>query len=680
METVIGIIVIISFFSILVFIRKQYQTYFNFFEIYQRYLKKYENERVNEENSYLKDNYLHKLGKKSTDSLKYSGFLVRFRKLPMCILVMLVLCGFIICLILLFFIVPQANLLHHIFSYVLDISYLKDIIIKHSSLIRNVVVACNGLLAGIITLMITLYTFSFRERKANAISINTLTKNKWFFVHIAFVFFSLIYGWLTINMLPKAKDTIVYDHETSLRLLLFAILILLSSFMIIGEMNRFFKGLNLKEATKEMLSDIKSLLYLNALSFGNLVNYKQLENYIESFYQFLALSYEKNIYELSSQHFEEWLKVLQSLVIGPEKNEVEFLSRPVFDLLNKKDKTAFKNVYALLIRCHVELIITIMKCNRLTDLQRAVNGLLYLKPYVKDDELKEIYLTTLHELVLYTIENQPERISVILQVLEEVSSSEFVSDNDTPLKIYKSLVIKSVMNNSVMDLSGTSYSMIKVIREYLSNPHPKTKKINGILIGHNLNTRSHMTQVKAVIYNLLQANLKTIELSHYQCTGFLMKMMVTVFHDVELFKEVFSTLVNGGSQQGENNPYIKDKKQSKVEITPNFNTNTFDYCCDKLAILLYAQRKYALQNDLPFQFKNQRDVSDFDIVDLKECIRHREPKYLFYLFTKICAGKDKYGLLFLKDKDFMEGIMKDVFIQLGVPEDGAKAWQYEMKK
>ncbi|SME71445.1 hypothetical protein BACERE00198_03125 [Bacillus cereus] len=666
------------FFYVMIFVYKQYQIYFNFFDTYQKYLKKYEVERVNQENTYLKDNYLHDLGKMATKSLRYSEYIAKLKKIPMPVLIVLVLIGFFICIGFLFFIVPQVSVLHAVFSEVLEMLSLREVLIKHGSLIRNLLVACNGLLAGIITLMITLYTFSFRERKANAISINTLSKNKWFFVHIAFVFFTLIYGWLSLNMLPKGIDNIIYNHETSLRLLMFVILVMLSLFMIIGEMNRFFKGLNLKEATKEMLSDIKSLIYLNALSFGNLVNYKQLENYIESFYQFLALSYEKNIYELYSQHFEEWLKVLQSLVIGPETKEVNFLSQPVFEMLNKKDKKAFKNVYALLIRCHIELIITIMKCNRLTDLERAVKGLLHLKPYKKDDdELKEIYLTTLHELVLYTIENQPERVSVILQVLEEVSSAELVSDNDTSLKIYKSLVLKSVMNNSVMDLSSTSYSMIRGIRGYLV--HPQTKVIKGISIGNNLNAASHMNQVKATIYNLLQANLKTIELSHYQCTGFLMKMMVTVFHDVELFKEVFSTLVCGGSQQGENNPYIRDKKQSKVEILPNFNTNTFDYCCHKLAILLYAQRKYALQNKLPFQFKKQVETNDFNIVDLKECIQHREPKYIFYLFNKICAGKEKYGLFFLRDKVFMEGILKDVFHALNISEELASEWNYEVK-
>jgi hypothetical protein len=239
------------------------------------------------------------------------------------------------------------------------------------------------------------------------------------------------------------------------------------------------------------------------------------------------------------------------------------------------------------------------------------------------------------------------------------------------------LVIKSSENNSVKDLSPIAYSMIKTIRKKRNNLE---YKINNITISMKVNSDQHY---KAALYNLLQACLKSIELSHYQCTGFLVKMMVTVFDDINLFKEVLETFVSDKNNKGENNPYIyrpQSEYKFEFEIKPNFNPNTFDYCCDKLLILLNAQRKYAVEYELPF-LENQPDKAAKFILEPESdsFISHKREKYYLYLFTKIYKAKDKYGLLFLSNLDFMKNLLKEILESKKMDTSFADRWESEIK-
>jgi hypothetical protein len=685
---ILSIAILIAFFSGIYVIYVLYGTYFHFYDKeYNRYLKKYKDRTTSGDNDYIRGKYLNKLGRKAYITIRFfklfSNIEDKFSNGGLIVLLIPLVSFIILLLWLLIDFIPNTSVLYKIIiSLINSLPFemgikLKVFLKDHQEFIVIILGAINAIITAMLTLMTTLYTFAYRERKTNSISLNTLSRNKWFFVSISFIVFTLIFSWLTVKFL--SKEELFETPQSSIRFLILIVLLLISTVIIAEEIKRFYNSLDLKFTTKEMLSDLKSLIYLNAIAHKNITDYKQIGLYIESFYQCLTLSYEKNIYELYTQHFEEWATLIENIKIGEKDKDIDFYPRTIFEVLHTKNEEDFSVLYELIIKCHVELIITVMNSNRLLDLQRVSDCFYKLMPYDHFPKLKETYLKHLHELMIFTIENHPERISIIIKYLEDYAGSEIQvnSEKNSSLSVYKSLVIKSSENNSVKDLSPIAYSMIKTIRKKRNNLE---YKINNITISMKVNSDQHY---KAALYNLLQACLKSIELSHYQCTGFLVKMMVTVFDDINLFKEVLETFVSDKNNKGENNPYIyrpQSEYKFEFEIKPNFNPNTFDYCCDKLLILLNAQRKYAVEYELPF-LENQPDKAAKFILEPESdsFISHKREKYYLYLFTKIYKAKDKYGLLFLSNLDFMKNLLKEILESKKMDTSFADRWESEIK-
>lgn len=579
--------------------------------------------------------------------------------------------GLLILFFILFLVVPYSKMFYKLVSNMIIFPDAKQYLISKSHLLLSVAKAINATATVFISVCLTIFTFTFRERKTISFSINTLSKNSWFFVVLMIIILNLIYGWLFINT-AGTKETFLLVPVYANRLCIYLILTVISVFVgmyIIGEL---FKSIDLRHTLERTVKETKSLFLQHALSKKK-HDYGQLRLYIESLYQLLSLSLEKNTGELFGQQFERWKEYLDEFHPGGTQSTESFLQNNIFDTLYTKNENEFKKVYKVLLQSHTELIINVIKTNKLSDIQKALEVYKNLSPLSTHDSLKKVYTTSLHELIIYVIENHANRLPLVLDVLEKYASIEVVEGKHSTLKIYKSLILKSCVSNTVKDLSQLVYSMLKILDSGDQLERNRDSLIQQKIPVLHVHDSRHDQRIEnnkqASMFIIIQAAIKSIELSHYACIGFIVKMLVTVFNNDQKINEVFQLFCDKeATAYGQNNLFVKENNESSdVVVSTKFNVNTFEYCCNKFAILLYAQYKYAVKCDLPrSNHKNSSNKIDRDIIEIKSAINIQSDKYLTYLFEKIVKPKDKYGLLFLHDESFLDEFKKEIFLKLGL--------------
>jgi len=143
------------------------------------------------------------------------------------------------------------------------------------------------------------------------------------------------------------------------------------------------------------------------------------------------------------------------------------------------------------------------------------------------------------------------------------------------------------------------------------------------------------------IFILLQSLLKSIELTHYKSTGFLIKFLITSY-DSDTFNKVFNDFY---SSPYENRYLLKKDLYKDIDEDFHMNENVKDYVLLKLFILVYAQQKYVIKNSVDF-WEFPTELLDISLVS--------DRNYLDYMFKKLERAKKEYGLMFLEDDEFME--------------------------
>ncbi|WP_242264152.1 hypothetical protein [Bacillus cereus group sp. BfR-BA-01400] len=596
--------------------------------------------------------------------------------------------GLCILFVVLFLVIPSSKLFYDLVSQYFLSSFVKEYFSSHSTLLLNTGKAINAAIAVFISVCLTIFTFTFRERKTISFSSNALSKNSWFFLVLTFIILNLIYGWCFLNTADilsdasqniaqspnienvesKDKFNFLFSYVHANRFCIYVILTIVSVFAgmyIIGEL---FRSIDLRYSLGRTIKETRGLFLQYALSKKS-NDYSQLSLYIESLYQLLSLSLEKNTGELFGQQFKKWTDYLDEFNPGGRQNTEGFLQSNIFNMLYLKNNEAFKEVYKVLLQSHVELITNVVKTNKLSDIQSVLKIYQALSPISNHTLLKKAYVTSLHELIMYIIENHPDRLSLVLEILESYALIEVIENKNHTLKIYKSLIIRSCEANSVRDLSQLVYSMLKTLR--LPNDQSGKKKNDLIPVLHiHDDTYNKVVEnnKKPALFIIIQAAIKSIELSHYACTGFIAKMLVTVFDNDTDINEVFQQFRDvKKTSYGQKNFFVEETDMSSdVVVSIKFNSSTFEYCCNKFAIILYSQYKYAVENELPRSGLNgKNDLINENVIKIDEnCIIHSE-KYLAYLFDKIVKAKEKYGLLFLHNEKFMEEIKQEIFLKLG---------------
>ncbi|NRQ54501.1 hypothetical protein [Brevibacillus sp. HD1.4A] len=500
----------------------------------------------------------------------------------------------------------------------------------------------------LLPLSITFYIFTYREHKtvSESSSNNVLSKIPLIlFIEIALL--DMIYG-LHLKMVISQNSPLSglsSTQEQFGRLIIWLILFGITIYLAIITVRNLIRNINIKWLFNDTIEKTQRHFYRLPFSlpykrFKKLREriYDELNTYIESIYQMLNLTIEKNMDNTFHDGYAEWEKQLlrfqERLISLNNDNSISYIG-PV-----KTDPEKFTALYRSILKNHIVLISSLYKKHKIEEVHNCINTIFKMNP--REKELYPIYLTALQELAVYLYDNDLIGIRPLLKGLEQLCRELDDEDRTGVVLIYKELVIRASNENDVKLLSDLFFSLTKLSQGF----RPINKNVNIMMSSFLNSTMDGESINKAIIFILFQSALKCIELPNYTSVGFLLKFVVTNF-DSRLLKNVFEDFV---ARNARNNPYLVGfNKYIKLNGSFNFNEKTIEYCMNKLIILLLGQQKYVLKHNIDFGFVPSVFISP----DLIKC------NYVEYLIGKFEKAKSKYGLMFLEDPDFMNELKKE---------------------
>jgi hypothetical protein len=506
-----------------------------------------------------------------------------------------------------------------------------------------------------LTATLTLFYFIYREQRSVSIS-NVLNRKNlilWFVISsiLTLAFGAHLSKVINQDILQLISDsetngtkaiiTLIYSSNNIGRLFLWALLFLASFLTGVRMIIQTINNLSIKNMLGDTLPHIKK--QIRYLKFAVIYSHRKqifdnLTSSIESLHQLLFISIEKNMDGVFRKSNKEWEAILADLLQSPRF--IGFDNTVIIEYLLKHEGEETEKLYTSILKNKVSLIMVLLKNHKIEEAQESIKVFFQLN--TSEIKLRFIFLNVLQELALLIYSNDSIGMKPILDGVEALAQDDGGVDQNGINLIYKCLLIKAIEKNDVKMLSSVSYSMFKCVDHFddknlTANPTLTMLQLrNGISVAPKQKERTGQF-VKCIIFILLQAKLKSIELSHYACTGFLIKFIVTAFRS-SLLAETFFTF---NQHKFQNNPYLKQREQlAKMNVSFTFNTKTMEYCHKKMTILLLAQQLYVVKEKIDF---GEVPKSYIDV-------RHLKCNYQDYLFKKIELAKSKYGLLFLEEK------------------------------
>jgi hypothetical protein len=305
----------------------------------------------------------------------------------------------------------------------------------------------------------------------------------------------------------------------------------------------------------------------------------------------------------------------------------------------------------MFVKNHISLIITLCKKHKVQEANTALDALFQdLYPKQNNKELYNAYYERIYEMCIYFYDDETLGIRSILKKLENLSVEVPYEPKLQIILLYKKMIVRVIKENDVKLLSDLCYSAAIIGTN--KNSTNNNQNVNMMLRSINELMDSSAVEEenikKAKIFVFLQAALKSVELSYYSCTGFIVKFLVTTFKS-ESLKEVFTQFYNEPFE----NTLIDHVDGTVVDSSFNFNIATLKYCQLKLGILLYGQQVYVKEHNIGLG----EIPSEQGIINelLLSCT------YPDYVFGKIEKAESKYGLLFLTDGKFMEKMREKLY-------------------
>ncbi|WP_425623048.1 hypothetical protein ACPT9H_00545 [Brevibacillus borstelensis] len=379
--------------------------------------------------------------------------------------------------------------------------------------------------------------------------------------------------------------------------------------------------------------------------------FSDLHVYVETIYQSLETAINKNMNDIYGVYYESWIRVLADL----QQNPINILySKVKSEVIIYKEKDEFLKLYSSILRNQIQIIMTLVRNHRINDAQDAINTFLELKPHI--DQLKPVYFDALLSLVISAYDNKTLGIGPLLSGIEV----RFAADIESK-EIYKWLFIKTVQENDVKNLTSAVYSLLKSTQriQILANPTDiqtgLIHRMKSSIVGNAITKQSGQLYEKSTILLgevILEAAIKSIELAHYGCTGFLIKFLITNIKS-NILQQAYSNV------QARFNSGTLMYSESSDKVPVNINGSTFDYCNKKLTLLLFGQQKYVVKSKLELVYKPESYIN----ISTLDC------EWIDYLFKKLDKAKSKYGLLFLEDDEFVKDFKDDVhfFVRTKTP-------------
>jgi hypothetical protein len=517
--------------------------------------------------------------------------------------------------------------------------------------VKNVISGVSGSLVTIVSIVSAFYVFTHREQKSISPSASLKSgKNSLVVVFIIGLVLTLLFGH---TLSSNYEALLTQDKRTPLeitnllhnRVLLWLASLLCSLYLFIKLLRYLLSSMSINKMLIESIKETRRTLELIATFYKNkrfetLLNgvYKETHYNIESVFQNLKFVSENNM----NQEFEDNIEEFQKVVSIFRKDNDSIKMYNISSYLLKRDDKQYINLYSSLLRNTLSLITYLYKNQHYNKGRRAVK--LYYSLYTNEEEtLKKFFILSLKEFLDSIDTNSIRQTDDFLDGLNSIPIQEI-------LIIYKKLLTKLINDNNIKALTKVVYKFKDRIQdkknEQSSRRIPQLKPAVIVPIEN------------FVVIILIQCLLRSIEISHYSSTGFLIKYLITNFRSNIINKCFTSLKKNPGffTKIFDSSTYIVSNELDEID-SREFNEETYDYCGKKLLILLYGQQQFAVKNKLWF-LNEEESLED---IRLKE--EFHTCKYPAYIYNKVLAASKSYGLLFFEDKDVMQRIMKEIAIE-----------------
>ncbi|WP_139892845.1 hypothetical protein [Bacillus sp. D386] len=587
---------------------------------------------------------------------------------------------------------------YSLFYYFIDINVIGTInfyeILRITNSSDNTTLYILEVILNIIRIAVPLsfpfFYFIYKEQKS--ISDSSVNGRTTFIYFTLFVLFSLLSAYKISSIKnsfiafdEKIKATsLTHTHNNGEELAFIFLLIIFSLYFLSKLMIDSFRNLNLELLIFRKTIAANSIYSSMSFSYTiyNQANiYELLTAQVETIYQVLIQISNKNLGRVYDRAYYNLEVLLFNLCAEYRLFGIDTTTKHLY-LLNKFTKEHL-DFYKSLLKNHKELIIHLVQEHKIQDAKMAIKILVDMIPSATTvkhnidyyNEYLATYYTILYELLIYLYENENLGLYTVIEKLSSESISKESVEREGIVRIIQSLIIKAGDKNDVKMLSTFSYMLSSFCQPSETNDTNKTtvslanlgikiveddideKEIQKLLdeTGYKefyesedrvKKNENNLDLLYATVFIFLQALLKSIEITNYKTTGFLVKFLVTTFDD-KVVNRVFNDFII--------NPYHNlywGTQDFYKDIDSDFhmNPNVKDYLIIKLTILLYAQQKYIKINKVNF---NKIPSNFIDINKLTKI------EYLGYIFKKLEIAQKEYGLMFLQDDHFMNEIKLD---------------------
>ncbi|EJR82311.1 hypothetical protein ACQKNT_27290 [Bacillus cereus] len=549
----------------------------------------------------------------------------------------------------------QSGFLVCISKFVANLLGIKHI---HDEIVKTVITTVIGSLTIVTSLLSAIYVFTHREQKSVSPSASTDNhKNLMVTAVICLMIFNIIFGYLTINEYTRLLNESGYEPSLVITKNLMSKITLLCLthglllYLVVNFIKYLYKTMSvdsmLEDSVKQAQKSLDDVLYTYRVEeqdkpeeseetekpeeqnkrkesrkirgFEELLieRYRRLHFSFESVFQNLKFAAEHNM----NKEFEENISEFKSEVLDKIRGECDKYNdiKDIHHYLLTKDKKEFIDLYNSALRSNLALVSNLIKNQRYNKAKEVVS--LYFYMYISNNPtLSKIFKISLNDFLDFIDTNDERQLLILLDGINEIPKLE-------ALVIYKFLLMKMVNKNQLKNLTNVVYSF------------------------KNENEQEPFTK-NSVIVILLQNLIKSIEISNYQITGFLVKFLITNFLGEDLAKglmilkkkrDSFSSVL----EEGEIIEGISENGVSTIKI----NDETFDYCFKKALILLYGQHLYSIDQKMWFTINRNETGKEIELSkEFKNC------PYSEYIMKKTKTASSKHGLLFFEDKPIMAKI------------------------
>lgn len=249
------------------------------------------------------------------------------------------------------------------------------------------------------------------------------------------------------------------------------------------------------------------------------------------------------------------------------------------------------------------------------------------------DNLSSKYYLNIYSLVkILSLNKQNNNLKILRMLVRQSEDSLMYITSEEILSIFYSLTIDAVINNDVKLLTNT----VNLAHEFNQN-NPIRSETSSLDRG--------LTSIRIL------SIVKSIELGHHGCAGFLIKNIMRKTKGISLKYEFSMVRYVVNLHNGKIDPHSLSRfnQDSNVKILESLNFQlhysnaSLEYCFAKSAFLLYGQQKYLNKLDV-------LGIKYSDFINIEDYLSTYTKKYFV---NKISELHKEYGLSYLKDIEFL---------------------------